>query len=160
MATELNPYCKTRELVFSPTGTLFTIAATKQGELLKYCLEEETVTGRFTASSLFMDLKYEDGMIVTTTKEYVYVIEAERMAVLHLIASPPNEKLLKIEAFLCDSWVIIFNHALRGVRQQGEVFLQSKWHNCEAVDVSSRKMVTFHTSLRLWTSDAVIQQRR
>lgn len=43
LTTEVNPYCKIRELVFSPTGKLFTIGATKQGQLLKYCLEEERI---------------------------------------------------------------------------------------------------------------------
>ncbi len=32
--------------------------------------------------------------------------------------------------------------------------MRSKWHNCEAVDVVRRRMVTFHTSLRLWDSQA------
>ena len=38
LATELNPYCKTRELVFSPSGKLFSIGATTQGQLVKYCV--------------------------------------------------------------------------------------------------------------------------
>jgi hypothetical protein len=153
LATELNPYCKTRELVFSPAGKLFTIGATKQGQLVRYCVDEERVEARFTASSaLFMDLKYCEGVLVATTREFIYVIEAESMEVLNLIGSPPNERLLKIEAFLCNSWVVVFNQTLRGVRQEGGVLMRSKWHNCEAVDVAHRRMVTFHSSLRLWDS--------
>jgi hypothetical protein len=76
------------------------------------------------------------------------------MTVVNLIGAPPNERLHKIEAFLCNSWVLVFNQTLRGVRQEGGVLMRSKWHNCEAVDVVHRKMVTFHTSLRLWDSQA------
>jgi hypothetical protein len=50
--------------------------------------------------------------------------------------------------------VLVFNHTLRGVRQEAGVIIQSKWHNCEAVDVAKGRMVTLHTSLRLWDSNA------
>jgi hypothetical protein len=43
-----------------------------------------------------MDLKYEDGTLLATTKEFVYLINAETMTVINMIGSPPNEKLLRI----------------------------------------------------------------
>jgi hypothetical protein len=75
------------------------------------------------------------------------------MTALTVITSPSNDKLFKIEAFLCESWLIVFNKRLKGALQQhGNCVRQCDWQNCDAVDVRGSRMVTSHTSIRVWDS--------
>lgn len=110
----------------------------------------------WTSIHPFMDLKYypDQNWVLTTTRELIYLLNAESLAIVQCFDAPSNPHLYQIQGFCYANWLIVFNGLLSATYQNQRLTRHAHWPDADAVDVGSHRMATVSSNhaIVIWES--------
>lgn len=98
--------------------------------------------------------------VIVTNKENIFLLNALTLTPITTLISPNNEKMYKIEAFFVNDWLFVYNEKLTAILQNKSVTKHHQWADCDAVDVSTNKMITVKNTIMVWQSDEVTNKQK
>ena len=108
-----------------------------------------------------MDMHYEggSGILVVTNRAYIYLLNSLSLQLIRTLVSPTNDKMFKIEVFLANNWLILFNQKLTALLQNTDLTNHHVWPDCDALDVRAGRMITVKSNITLWQTQGRERER-